>query len=144
MMEKENMSKRTIRCFSRTLGLIVAVLVMSAGAALAQTHVTGVNIQKSCPFFVNQGEAYTCTFSLQNNDVDHGVINMHVFESHPPVACGFNQMTACAGEIEVTCTGGIDANSLGKKGDPTDTCTGSLPEFTAPITCSTDDFQDTD
>ena len=137
------MSKRTIRCFSRTLVLSVAVLVIGSGAALAQ-HITGVNIQKNCPFFVDQGAAYTCTFSLQNNDVDHGVINMHVFESHPPVACGFNQMTPCVGEVEVTCTGGPTVNSLAAKNTAGDTCTGTLPEITAPITCSTDDFQDID
>ena len=140
------MSQRTIRCFSRTLVLIVAVLVLGAGAALAQTHPVGVNIQKICPFFVNQGETYQCTFSLQNNDTSHGIINLHVFESHPPVVCAVNQMTPCTGEVEVACVGGPTANSLATNGTAGDTCTGTLPDFTAPITCSTDPagFQDTD
>ena len=140
------MSKRTIRCCSRTLVLIVAVLVLGAGAALAQTHPVGVNIQKICPFFVNQGETYQCSFSLQNNDTSHGIINLHVFESHPPVTCATNQMTPCTGEIEVACVGGPTANSLATNGTAGDTCTGTLPDFTAPITCSTDPngFQDTD
>ncbi len=146
METKEIMSKRTIRCFSRTLVLIVAVLVLGAGAALAQTHPVGVNIQKICPFFVNQGETYQCSFSLQNNDTSHGIINLHVFESHPPVTCATNQMTPCTGEIEVACVGGPTANSLATNGTAGDTCTGTLPDFTAPITCSTDPngFQDTD
>jgi hypothetical protein len=134
------MSKSTIRCLSRTLTLAVAVLVVGAGAALAQ-HTTGVNITKTCPVFVNQGDTYNCTYSLQNQDPDHGVINLVVFDSHPPVACPATQLTACAGEVQVACAGGLTATTLAAKNLAGDTCGGNLPDFTAPITCVTTDSE---
>jgi hypothetical protein len=134
------MSKRTIRCLSRTLILAVAVLVVGAGVAMAQ-HTTGVQITKTCPVFVNQGDTYNCTYSLQNQDVDHGVINLAVFDSHPPVACPSTQFTACAGEVQVACSGGLTATTLAAKNLAGDTCTGNLPDFTAPITCVTTDSE---
>src|SRR5688500_11844453 len=41
-------------------------------------HTTGMGIIKSCPAFASPGSTFNCTFSIQNRDDQHGIINLSV------------------------------------------------------------------
>ena len=99
-----------------------AVSVPSCGA-----HVTGFNMTKTCPISVASGASFQCTFTVENNDDQHGVSNLAVANTVPypggsttPVACLRN---------------GNPVTSLGVAGTATDSCAGSIDE-TAPVSCS--------
>jgi hypothetical protein len=130
-MEKEIMSKRTIRCISPALMLVAAVLFLAAGTAMGVT--TGLTVLKDCPDFVNQGDTYTCTFSVQNGNPVNRVINLVVTDAFPQPG---------ATPVPVDCTiGGVPTTTLATNGTAGDTCTGTTPSQTAPITCDTQDEQ---
>ena len=69
---------RVPHALARSLGpaLLLALVFLLAPQAVFGQHVTGFNIQKSCPITVPPGSNFNCTFSLQNQDTQHGVINL--------------------------------------------------------------------
>jgi len=92
---------------------------------------TGLNVSKTCPTTVTSGQAFSCTFSVQNLDNAGTVINLDVT----------NQVPFPGGAtVAVPCNqGGSPVTTLGLNGTPTDTCTGSIDE-TAPPCGGSDAF----
>lgn len=51
--------------------------------ARGQLHTTGFTVTKSCPLNAAQGETVTCTITIENQDADHGVVNIVVTNQVP-------------------------------------------------------------
>ena len=111
----------------RTLRALLPVAVfLVVVPAVAQTptpgHTTGLSMTKSCPAVAPPSTVIMCTFSIQNQDPQHGVINLAVSNTVP-----FPGGTTSA----VPCTqGGMAVTTLGAFMSATDTCTGSVDETT--------------
>jgi hypothetical protein len=128
-MEKKNMSKRIIRCCGPALLLVAAVLLLGTGTAFAGVT-TGIAITKSCPATVQQGQTFTCTFTVQNLNPDEN-LNFLDVENTVPVPGGVPGDVECRQPDFAT---GTDVETLAPFGDPNDICFGEVIEI-APITC---------
>lgn len=105
-------------------GVLLSVVFFAAPDSALGQHTTGFNASKTCPLQpVPAGSSFNCTFSITNQDPQHGVINLAVT----------NQVPFPGGPITpVSCTqNGSPVTTLGAAGTVTDTCTGTIPE-TAP------------
>ena len=113
-------------------GFLLAVVFLGSPDSLLGQHVTGFLLDKTCPSApVAPGSTFNCTYTLTNQDTQHGVINLAVTNQAPfpggPV-------------VSIACTqAGSPVTTLGVNGTPTDTCTGSAQE-TAPGCAATDTF----
>ncbi len=97
----------------------------------AGSNTSGLAVSKTCPASVSPGSNFNCIFAVQNLDPAYSVINLTVTNTVP-----FPGGTASG----VPCNqGGSPVTTLGPKGSPTDTCTGSLNEI-APACAGTDIF----
>jgi hypothetical protein len=124
---------RVSRALARSLGpaLLLAIVFLLAPQTMFGQHITGLNTQKACPTFVSPGATFDCTYSIQNQDLQHGVANLAVT----------NQVPSPGGPVvPIDCLqGGSPVTSLGVNGTPTDTCTGTLSEIAPP--CGSTDLQ---
>ena len=109
--------------------LLASSLFFLSASAIAQVHVTGMAITKTCPVYAVAGSAFQCTFTIQNQDVDHGIINLSVTNTVPDPG-GTTSAVSCLQE-------GVPVTTLGPIGSATDTCAGSASE-TAPACGSTE------
>ncbi len=117
---------RVFRALVRSLGpaLLVAIVFLLAPQPMFGQHVTGFILDKTCPSLpVAPGSTFDCTYTLTNQDNQHGVNNLAVTNQAPfpggPV-------------VPIDCLqAGSPVTSLGVNGTLTDTCTGSATE-TAP------------
>jgi len=130
------MSKQTIRCCQTAL-LVVAVLLLGTGMALAQDHPRGISPVKTCPNLpVASGAAYSCSYVITNADTLHGVTDLNVLAGPFP---GVLVPIDC---LQPFVPGGPSGPpvptvglSLGPAGSPTQSCGNDLPE-TAPFNCT--------
>jgi hypothetical protein len=121
------LTRRFLR-FAPSLFALSFLLVSSA----ALGHTIGLSINVSCPTSVASGAAFNCVFSIQNLDLDHGLINLAVTDTFPFPGGAVTPVSCIQGVTPV--------GMLGARGTSTDTCTGTLPH-TAPTTGSTVQIQ---
>jgi hypothetical protein len=114
--------------------LLALVFLLSPVALFGQAHTTGLAVTKSCPPTADPGTSIPCTFSITNQDTQHGVITLAVT----------NQVPLPGGPITpVDCTqGGSPVTTLGVNGTATDTCTGAATETAPACTGSSQFFTD--
>jgi hypothetical protein len=124
-----NQNSRTIlRRAGRALVVIAALALVPATARAGDV---GVEVTKSCPAdLVPSGTPFQCTFTVQNTDPAHSVINL-VITNTVPFPGGVTTAIACS-------QGGVPVTALAPLGSAADTCTGTVEE-TAPF-CTTDLF----
>ena len=122
--------KRNLRLLGR-IAIPLAIGFLASSPMLAQGHTTGLTVTKTCPGTAAPGSTFNCTFSVQNADVQHGVINM-TFTNTVPFPGGTPTSTTCL-------QGGVAVTSLGVNGSGTDTCGGTVTE-TAPGCTATNVF----
>ena len=108
--------------------LASAVGLLLTSFASAQ-HQTGMTVLKSCPVNAAAGSTFQCTFSIRNEDRDHGIINLSVTNT-VPYPGGTTSAVSCE-------QSGIPVTTLGPRDSATDTCSGVASE-TAPACGSTD------
>src|SRR5512134_1733709 len=111
--------------------LPVAPLLAQPTATPTPSHTTGLSVIKTCPTFAAPGSSIMCSFTIQNQDVTHGVVNLGA-TSTVPFPGGSSASVACNQK-------GMAVTSLGPNGSLTDTCGGAILE-TAPDCGSADTF----
>jgi hypothetical protein len=81
-----------------TIRLLLGITVVTGiGARLdAQQHVTGLALTKSCPSTANQGDTVECTVTVENQDPDHGVLNLVITNQVPFPGGSITQVSGCA------------------------------------------------
>jgi slime mold repeat-containing protein len=116
----------TLRCTGLFL-IVLGALALAPAGVFAQVHTTGLPVTKSCPPTADPGTQYNCTFTVNNADDQHGVINLLVQDTNP-----FPGGTP----VTIDCLqGGLAVTTLGAAGSGTESCGGTIPE-TAPFNCS--------
>ena len=116
-----------------SLLLASAVGFLFTSLAGAQ-HLTGMTIFKTCPATAVGDSAFVCTFTVQNQDLEHGIINLS-FTNTVPYPGGTTTGLFCL-------QAGVSVTTLGPRDSATDTCSGVAPETAPP--CQSADFLLTD
>ena len=105
------------------LALAIGFLLTSVASA---QHISGLTLQKSCPVIADPGSTFQCTFTVLNNDPEHGVFSLSVV-NEVPFPAGTTSAVDCIRFGEPTTV-------LGPAGTESDTCSGGFTE-TAPANC---------
>jgi cysteine-rich repeat protein len=79
--------------------LILGALSLAAAPALAQTHTTGIAVTKGCPIRADNGTMVQCTTTLENQDPQHGVLNLAPTNTVPFPGGSTSAISGCASTL---------------------------------------------